>query len=737
MTRLIPHIGGMRWLAVAVAVVAGFFAVSVLAGGQTASRKRQSTPKETYTRPKPTRPLKPEIGGVNRYRDDKVFLEQADSLYKRDELENYQIVKGSVKFRQAGMWMFCDSAYYFPDANSLDAFGHVRMQQGDTLFVYADKLFYNGNDRMALLRCGSSERVVKMINRDVMLTTDSFDYDLGREVGWYSVGGTLKDRDITLRSVYGQYSPATKEAEFYHDVVLDNPRDGYRLLSDTLLYNTATHIAEIVSPTRIIGTTDTVLTSQGTYNIASDLATLTSRSTIIHRDSNSNVTTLEGDSIIYDKATRVSRAYSFRDGRKLPAPVVLTDTARKTTLIGGFAMYNDSTGYALSTGYPLLMEYSRPDTLFLRADTILTYIERHDVFPDSTSGFFFALPDTAGGMRPYTDSLPPLEVEIDLTGSIPAERVVEPGRVSLPLPPLSSADGHGGENRPLPTLERDSGVMIPKDFRVIEAIRYARFFNQEVQGVADTLRYVEFDSILYMYRKPVVWSGERQVAGNEIHVHLNDSTADWALLPKAGIMGEHVEEDFYNQMSGNVMKAWFENNDLRRLEVEGNVQVLFLPQDNDSTFSRMVNAESNFLTLETTDRKLDKLKMWPDVSGSTTPLFMVKKSQKLLPGFRWYESIRPVREWYGDRWHWADDLGEVSEELERYFNEAESDLGTGYRNLSNPTAPPPPAEPSGEVEEAPASGESVEESTMVITSEGEVIEGAEEPSRNEGEEVAP
>ena len=95
-----------------------------------------------FNRPQPSRPIKPEVPDVNRYQDDKVFLEYADSLYKiqtpRDTVER-QILKGNVKFRQAGLWMFCDSAYYYPQENSLDAFSNVRMEQGDTLFVYADK----------------------------------------------------------------------------------------------------------------------------------------------------------------------------------------------------------------------------------------------------------------------------------------------------------------------------------------------------------------------------------------------------------------------------------------------------------------------------------------------------------------------------------------------------------------------------------------------------------------------
>lgn len=671
--RFLSGLAPMR-LAVAVMAVAVMLAGAV---AQNPSSRRQKKPDETYTRPKPTRPIKPEIPGINRFQQNKVFLEQADSLFRREaDFVEHQIVKGNVKFRQGAMWMFCDSAYYYPELNSLDAFGHVRMEQGDTLFVYADKLFYNGDERRARLRCGPSERTVRMINRDVKLTTDSLDYDLNSELGWYECGGRLEDRVNVLTSVYGQYSPATKDVEFYHDVVLVNNRDGYRMFTDTLFYNTDTHIARIVSPTKIVGSADTILTSHGWYNTQSDIAELTSRSTIIHADSVGNVTTLEGDSIIYDKLTRISRAYRFRGSGKPSAPVVLTDTANNTTLIGGFAMYNDSTHDAMATDYPMLMEYSRPDTLFLRADTIETFIVTHKVFPPLTSSEREQMERTA------------------------RERAEIAGAPSLDLVPdslrIASLEGKDTllSMRPEP-FRRDSAIMVPKDFHVAKAYRRARFFGQDIQGVADSMTFVEFDSLLYMNRKPVVWSGEREIYGNTIIVHLNDSAADWAKLPDYGMMGEHVEEDFYNQLTGREMMAWFENKDLRRLNVSGNVQTIFLPMEEDSLYSRLVTAESSFLTLDARDRKLEHLKMWPEVSGTVTPLFMVKNNQKKLPGFLWLEAIRPRREWYGDRVRWADDLGEVSDELEQYFSD-ESAMAVGRASWVQEKPAAAPAAPATE-----------------------------------------
>lgn len=666
----------------------------------------QDRKKETYTRPAPTKPIKPTIPTVNRYQDDKVFLEYADSLYRpANEHEEFQIVKGSVKFRQGGMWMYCDSAYYYPEKNSMDAFGHVKMEQGDTLFVFADKLYYDGESKHATLTHGPSRNNVQLKNRRVTLTTDSLDYDIQADLGWYTTGGRLEDDVNTLTSGYGEYSLATKEAKFRNDVILVNNKDGYRMTTEELDYNTDTHIADINQHTKIEGANDTIITTKGWYNTQTDHAELTSRSIILHRDSSANVTTLEGDSIIYDKASRISRAYMFKDFYKNPAPMVITDTARKVTLIGGYGEYNDSTRMALSAEYPLLIEYSRPDSLFLRADTILSFIETINVWPDSLAHNWDA------AKRAFFESCTsPLQLfgmfkmdapDIAITGiPLPGWYVFEQERKAKELqaaneagkskesesPEQDNGDGEAdndnsdGDDESLDSLVdepkilnridalgRDSAYMVPKEFHVAKALGKARFFNKDIQGVADTLIFRERDSMLFMIRKPIVWNEEKQVYGNRINVHFNDSVPDWAELPESGMIAEHIDEDFYNQMTGTEMKAYFNDGKLQRLEVEGNVMVIMLPQEKDSTYNKLINAESSYMTLDMSGNKIEHLKMWPEVSGTVTPLFDVKKSHQFLEGFKWMDYLRPKREWYGDSLHWLDDLGEVPDELIEYF----------------------------------------------------------------------
>ncbi len=704
---------------IAMIVLAFAANIAFSAYAQQVKRNQAKKTEETYTRPKPTKPIKPVIPSQNRYQSDKVFLENAEILYKTQnwgDTIDRQIVSGNVKFRQGSLWMFCDSAYYYPEINSLDAFGNIRMEQGDTLFVYADKLFYNGNEHFAKLTHGPSEPKVRLKDPSGELLTDTLDYDVDLGIGFYGCGGLLKDEVNTLTSQFGQYNSKTKDAEFFYDVELVNQKDDFTLLSDTLYYNTSTHIAKIVSPTDIYGPNDTIYTSNGWYNTELSNLEMTHRSTLIHKDSLGRATTLVGDSIVYDNATRISRAYQYRDIKKLGQPTVLTDTANKMILISGFGMYNDSTKEAFATEYPLLKEYSRQDTIYLRADTIFTYILQDTIWTTQSEidrekrreayiadfeylewpyeddllapispeemlrimlGYYDRRPDpvpeqsveTPSAAMAVSDSVAILD-SITLKDSIGMSDSIEMNDSIAVSDSITMVDSDK------PTIE-ESGPPLPKEaekilkgireFHTAKAYPHSRFFSVDVQGVADTLEFRENDSLMYMKRKPVVWSGERQISGNEIILHFNDTTVDYANLPDFGFMTEHVEEDFYNQLAGKKMEAWFEDDYLKRLYVEGNVQTIILPMENDSSYNKMVDAESSHMTVDMKDRKIEKVKMWPEVTGNTTPIFLVKKSQKYLPSFRWLEAIRPKRVVIDGVLRWEDELGEISEELELYF----------------------------------------------------------------------
>lgn len=285
-----------------------------------------------------------------------VYLEHSETLnFDQARIADAQILRGNVIFRHEDALMYCDSAYFYEKANSIDAFGHVRFVQGDTLFGYGDKLFYDGNSKFARLR--RNVRLVHGKDNPTILTTDSLNYDRIRDIAYYYTGGTIRDSLNTLRSVWGQYTPNTKQAVFSHRVHLENPN--FDLTTDTLLYNTHTNVADLVSPTVIVYEEETnIYSSRGWYNTASEESMLLDRSRVVHSDGKS----MTGDTIFYNKRTRYG---------KIIGSMEMADTVQKITLYGNYGeMFRDGE-YGYVTDSALMVDWSDSTAYgYMHADTL-------------------------------------------------------------------------------------------------------------------------------------------------------------------------------------------------------------------------------------------------------------------------------------------------------------------------------------------------------------------------------
>lgn len=271
---------------------------------------------------------------------------KADKLARPD----VQVLIGSVKMRHDSMYMYCDSALVFEKTNSFEAFNNVRMEQGDTLFIYGDYLYYDGITQIAQIR-----ENVKMINRNTTLLTDSLNYDRLYDLGYYFEGGTLMDEENVLTSDWGEYSPSTKISVFNHDVKLVNPK--FILTSDTLKYNTTSKVATILGPSDIVSDQNHIYSERGFYNTLSGQAELMDRSVLTNEGKK-----LVGDSLYYDRTAGYGEAFDH---------VQMNDTVNRNMLTGDYCYYNELTDSAFATKRAVAIDYSQGDSLFMHADTLM------------------------------------------------------------------------------------------------------------------------------------------------------------------------------------------------------------------------------------------------------------------------------------------------------------------------------------------------------------------------------
>ena len=289
-----------------------------------------------------------------------VYLDHSNTLsFDEERIADAQILKGNVIFRHEGALMYCDSAYFYEGTNSLDAFGHVRLVQGDTLRGFGDKLFYDGNTKLARLRRHVRWEHGRENENPTILTTDSLNYDRAAGVAYYFSGGTVRDSLNTLVSVRGNYRPSTKLAVFSEAVKLTNPK--FVLTSDTLLYNTDTKIADIISPTDIIYEEETdIHSSRGWYNTDTEQSMLLDRSVVHHVEGKM----MTGDTLYYDKKIGFG---------EVVGDMMMSDTAQHITLTGlyGQMWEEDSRGYA--TDSALMIDWSdSAHYTYIHADTLFT-----------------------------------------------------------------------------------------------------------------------------------------------------------------------------------------------------------------------------------------------------------------------------------------------------------------------------------------------------------------------------
>lgn len=82
--------------------------------------------------------------------------------------------------------------------------------------------------------------------------------------------------------------------------------------------------------------------------------------------------------------------------------------------------------------------------------------------------------------------------------------------------------------------------------------------------------------------------------------------------------------------------------ELCRLDINGNVEIIMYPEESDSTINKIVNAESSFLTATFRGRTTERIKLWPETTGTATPLFIARKTLYYLPKFVWHEGAANV-----------------------------------------------------------------------------------------------
>jgi lipopolysaccharide export system protein LptA len=511
----------------------------------------------------------------------KIEIIHAGALKFTNDIGNgAQRLIGDVQFKHDNVLMFCDSAYFYKD-NSLDAFGHVHIKQGDSLNLYGDSLKYDGNTKKAFLTHN-----VSVIKGDMQLNTEQLNYDISTSVGYYITPARIVSKENTLTSNQGYFFGKTNDLTFKKNVVLTNPQ--FMINCDTMRYNTSSKVTYFIGPTTIKSKENLIYCEDGWYDTFKDQSRFSKNAYIVTKEQK-----MFGDSLYYDRKKGIGRAIKN---------VEIIDTTQNLNIKGAYAIHYELKDLSIVTGNALLTQIYNKDTLYLHADTL-----------------------KALGS--------PKQKKTDLTGKTQTAKEKKNAAIDKK---------NVVEN--IKTIKSDTTFTMTSEYpenKQLFAYHKVKFYKNDLQGKCDSLFYNLSDSTMRLFGKPTLWSDENQLTADSIKLFTGSKSLKSIELKGTAFIVSEEDSLRYNQIRGKFMKGNFEDNKLSIVNVIGNGQTIYFLKEKEQI--KAVNrADCSDLRIYLKDNKIDRITFITKPDATLFPLDKIDVKELKLKDFIWRKKDRPL-----------------------------------------------------------------------------------------------
>lgn len=547
-----------------------------------------------------------------------------------------QKLSGTVRLRQENTLIYCDTAILDKDFAVLR--GNVVIAQGDSVRAFADSAHYDAATRISDL-FGQ----VVLVNGKQELYTTKLRYDLANKIATYTNGATMTNGKSQIVSRRGYYVVEEKEVYLKGDVVVTDPE--FTIRTDTMTFNTEAQLVRFVAPTLISQRGSKIYTERGFYDMTNDFAEFDQnpqyekdgqlgRARKMRYEGNLKEYTLEGDAHIEDP----------KKGEIADADVIRYNADNEKTLLRGNAHFRDSTrdiqGAEIRYDsrnkiYQLAGRgrVSDPPNI-IEADTL----DFNDVLGNGLALGSVIWQDTSSD---YTV----LSWRMDYN------------KKSQYLNAFGGFGEKGAGGRPMmkSLIDRDTLFMSAdtltsfkpdssSDVRQLYAHRDVRIFKSDLQAVCDSLTFSSADSIFWFYKidtLPVIWSDTSQFSGDTIRMQLKNNKLDRLWLRQNSLVINSEDGLLFNQIKGRNTTAYFRDDEVREMLVEGNAQAVYYALDDQRAYIGLNETACSEMRLFFGDNKVESIKFYQQPSGKFIPMKQAGKETKKLEGFFWDQKRRP------------------------------------------------------------------------------------------------
>ena len=581
--------------------------------------------------------------------------------------ESFRKVTGPARFLHNNTYLLCDSALWNVTTNVIDAIGHVQIIQ-DRTRLSSGSLQYVVDDDLAKFRGG----LVQLEDKDKnTLRTRYLDYNTKDSVAIFQNGASMRDKDgQIIESLYGSYD--SKARLFVFNDQVNMYMDTTFVKTSRLEYRSDINTAYFGYATDMWQDDNMLSANDGWYDRDRELFFFRRNVHLLTKDQET-----WSDTLYYHRKL---------NDVELLGQVEVMDTTRNVFALAGRVEYTDSLSRVKMTVTPAVMSIeedektAQKDTVWFGADTIVYRgIKRHLVDSLWKVDADRRLKDLAGDpvteyRRKAAEAAAKAAAEAEKNNPNAAGRDRGPegapvgkkdapvGKKNEGLKPSEGAPAPtGGTEPPADTTAAkipnplDSLTTNPKppvdtvpappdtsQLSFIWATSRVKLFRRDMQMSCDSLVYYDLDSLVRLYRDPLVFSdGNRQYAADSIYLVIKDRKADRARLMSNAFITTKEDTVCYDQIKGAEMMAYFDTTrTLRRFDALGGATALFFLTENDA-LATVNKVESKMLYATFEKGNLDKIYYFDNPKNDAYPVVQLPAEERYMKGFRWEPERQP------------------------------------------------------------------------------------------------
>lgn len=175
----------------------------------------------------------------------------------------------------------------------------------------------------------------------------------------------------------------------------------------------------------------------------------------------------------------------------------------------------------------------------------------------------------------------------------------------------------------------------------LNAYHHVKIFKNDVQAKADSASFNTKDSLLQLFKNPVLWSNKSQATAKLIKVFIGKSTINGFKLESNSFLIQEADSiDKFNQMTGRSIEGFIKNDTIRKAVILGNAEMLYYVK-NKNKIAGLNKTTCSEINLWFKNADIDRVTLKPKVVGNITPLKDVSTENTKLKGFNWQYDKRP------------------------------------------------------------------------------------------------